>query len=68
MEDDLLKTMKVDRTVISIASLGDESDEKEYWLARTPHERLRQIELLRRINYGSRATERLQRILEIAER
>ena len=57
--------LKVDRTAFSVVSLTDASDEKAYWLARTPHERLKQVEILRRINYGHRATARLQRVLEI---
>lgn len=63
-----LSSSKVDRTVLTVASLKDEPDEKAYWLTRTPHERLRHIELLRRINYGPGATARLQRILEFAQR
>ena len=31
------------------------------------NERLKQVEILRRINYGTRATARLQRVLEITE-
>jgi len=64
----ILPSLKVDRTVLTVASLTDESDEKAYWLSRTPHERLRHMELLRRINYGYRATARLQRVLEFAQR
>ncbi len=59
---------KVDRSAFSVSTSFDNSDEKEYWLSRTPQERLQHMELLRRINYGSRTTERLQRVLEIAER
>jgi hypothetical protein len=59
---------KVDRAAFGVGSLYDESDEKTYWHSRTPHERLEHLELLRRINYGSQVTERLQRVLEIAER
>lgn len=62
------KEQKVDRTALTIASLTDPSDEKAYWLSRTPYERLRHIELLRRINYGRRATARLQRVLEFSQR
>lgn len=63
-----LSSLKVDRAVLKVASLVDESDERIYWLSRTPHERLRHMELLRRINYGNKATTRLQRVLEFAER
>ena len=61
---------KMDKTTFSIVSSFEEADrqDKEYWLSRTPYERLQYMELLRRINYGSNATARLQRVLEIAER
>jgi hypothetical protein len=68
MSDELLSKLKVDRSALTVSSLQDESDERAYWLRRTPYERMRQIEILRRINYGHRATTRLQRILEVAER
>jgi hypothetical protein len=42
--------------------------DKAYWLSRSPHERLRCVEILRRMNYGARATARLQRVLEFAAR
>jgi hypothetical protein len=60
--------MKVDRNVVIIAALDDDTDEKEYWLSRTPQERLQHLETLRRINYGHLATARLQRVLEVVER
>lgn len=62
------QAMRVDRKIISIARLGDDSDVKAYWMSRTPEERLRHLEILRRMNYGHRATERLSRFLEIVER
>ncbi len=68
MARDLVSRLKLNRSAFSVASLADESDEKAYWLARTPYERLRQVEILRRINYGHRATTRLQRVLEITDR
>ena len=64
----VLPALKVDRNAFAVTSLMDEPDDKAYWLSRTPHERLRQMELLRRINYGYRATIRLQRVLEFAQR
>ena len=61
---------RMNKKVFSIVSSFDEADrqDKEYWLSRTPLERLRHMELLRRINYGSNATAQLQRVLEITER
>jgi hypothetical protein len=58
----------VDRSALSIATLEDDSQDKIYWMSRTPEERLEHMEMLRRINHGNAATARLQRILEIVER
>jgi hypothetical protein len=60
---------RLDKTVFSVVSLEEaDSDEKEYWLSKTPYERLQYMELLRRINYGTNAVARLQRVFEITER
>ena len=60
----------IDRTAITIVSSFEEADreDKEYWLAKSPYERLEHVEFLRRINFGADATARLQRVLEITER
>lgn len=66
---DALHTARLDKTAFSIASLTDESDEKQYWLRKSPYERLRALELMRQIIYGyDPSTERLQRFFEVAER
>ena len=66
---DALRLAKLDKTAFSVASLTDESDEKQYWLTKSPCERLRALELMRQIIYGyDPATERLQRVFEVAER
>jgi hypothetical protein len=58
---------RVDRTELSVGDHSAvEAEERAYWHSRTPAERLRHVELLRRINYGDRATGRLQRVLEVA--
>ena len=36
---------KLDRTTFSVGSVFDESDEKVYWLSKTPEEWLEAIEL-----------------------
>lgn len=60
--------LKIDRSAFVVTSLY-ESDEKEYWLSKTPEERLQPLELMRQIVYGyDPATARLQRVLEIAQR
>jgi hypothetical protein len=61
---------RLDRTALSVVASFEEADklDKQYWLSRTPYERLQHMELLRRINHGDDATARLQRVLEVAER
>jgi hypothetical protein len=59
-------SLKVDRAAFSIASLPDETDEKKYWLSKTPYERLEALEWMRQVIYGySPSTTRLQRVLTI---
>ena len=58
----------MDKSTLSVASLFDETGEKEYWHAKTPQERLAAVELMRQINYGyDPTTTRLQRVLEAAQ-
>ncbi len=60
------KFPKLDRTAFTVTSLFDNSDEKRYWLSKTPLERLEAVELMRQIIYGyDPATTRLQRVFEI---
>ena len=59
---------KLDKKVISTGKLTDDSDEKAYWLSRSPQERLQHIQTLRQMNHGPLATARLQRVLEVAPR
>ena len=59
---------KVDRTRLTVASLCDARDDRDYWRTRSPAERLHALEFLRQVHYGyDPATERLQRVLEVAE-
>ena len=63
-----IDTFKMDKSVFSIISLSEESDEREYWHSKTPYERLEAVELMRQINYGYDPTAtRLQRVLEVAQ-
>jgi hypothetical protein len=61
---------KLDKTVFSVVSLEEaDNDEVEYWLSKSPYERLDALETLRQIFYGyNPTTTRLQRVLEITER
>jgi hypothetical protein len=63
-----LETNQLNKSVVIISSLTDESDEKDYWLKVSPEERLIALERMRQINYGyDTTTARLQRFFEIAE-
>lgn len=59
---------KMDKTAFSVSSLLDESDEKQYWISKTHHERLQALELMRQSIYGyDPSSTRLQRFFEVAE-
>jgi hypothetical protein len=61
--------LQIDKKSFSVVSLKDESDEKAYWLAKTPQERLEALELMRQIVYNyDPATTRLQRVFTITQR
>lgn len=60
--------LRVDRTALTVTGLR-ENDEDRFWWGKTPQERLRALEINRRIVYGYDSTpQRLQRLLEIARR
>ena len=61
-------SIRLDKTAFSVTSLHEESDDKAYWLSRTPAERLEAAELMRQVNYGyDPTTARLQRVLEVVK-
>jgi hypothetical protein len=63
-----IDSKRIDKTSLSVVLLSEESDEKAYWLSKSPEERLEAIELMRQINYGyDPSTTRFQRILTIAQ-
>jgi hypothetical protein len=60
---------KVRRDVFKVMSLSQPSDDKEYWLSKTPEERLEAVELMRRIIYGDEAAKRLRKdVFEVVQR
>ena len=65
-----IDTFSMDKEAFSVLSSFEEADEadKAYWHSKSPQERMEALELMRQINYGyDPTTERLQRVLEIAE-
>ena len=62
-----VSNVRMDKAAFSVVSLADGSDEREFWLKKSPRERLEAVELLRQMNYGyDPATARLQRVLEVS--
>jgi hypothetical protein len=64
-------SLKLDKATVEIVNSFEEADAKdrEYWLSKTPIERLAACELLRQMNYGyDPFTARLPRSFEILER
>ena len=61
--------MDIDRTQLSIVDLHDSMADSNYWLRKTPIERLRAIQVHREAAYGrARSSQGLQRVLEVIER
>jgi hypothetical protein len=63
----MARAIKLNKEAFTVSEQFDASDERAYWHSRTPQERIEHIQLLRQINYGHSASERLQRFFEIAE-
>jgi len=61
--------IRIDKTALTVTSLSGTSGDEEYWLSKTPYERLQAVELIRQITYGyDPSTTRLQRVLTITQR
>ena len=64
----LVDAAKVERSEVVVAGLHDASDERDFWLSKTPSERLAALELMRQVIYGyDPSTTRLQRVLSVVE-
>jgi len=62
--------LRLDRSKLEVVRLqgADEAD-RNYWLSKTPLERLEAMEQIRQVIYGyDPATDRLQRVLEVVKR
>lgn len=61
--------LKLDKTKLKIVNKIEDSvaGEIAYWQTATVKERLQHIERLRRLNYGTGATGRLQRVIQIVK-
>lgn len=63
------RAFRINRRQFRVFSSHQEADQadRQYWLSCTPQERLQQLEVLRRLNYGDQATARLQRFFKVIE-
>ena len=63
-----LSHIKMDKTAFSVTTLSEKTNDKEYWLSKTPQERMQALEMMRQINYGyDPATARMEKVLEIVQ-
>ena len=44
--------VRMDKTVFEVCSLHEQGNALEYWMSKTPQERLEHVELLRQLNCG----------------
>ncbi len=66
---DIIKSARINKASLTVASGFDEATDKTYWHSKSPIQRLEAIELMRQIIYGyDPSSDRLQRILAVAER
>jgi hypothetical protein len=62
----LVESARVERSAVVVSNLHERSDERAYWLSKTPTERLAALELMRQVIYGyDPSTTRLQRVLSV---
>ncbi len=67
MERPFYKEKMIRRDVFEVVDLH-ETDDSNYWLDRSPMERIEAIEFMRKVMYGNdRVSKRLQRVLTVAE-
>jgi len=65
-EEKMMEEM-IRRDVFEVVDLH-ESEDSNYWLDRSPMERIEAIEFMRKVMYGNdRVSERIQRVLTVAE-
>ncbi|MFC2130752.1 hypothetical protein ACFLSQ_04910 [Bacteroidota bacterium] len=59
----------MDKTFFEVVDINDTQKDKEYWLSKTPEERLEALYFLRRQIYGEDEIRKgLQRVLTVVDR
>jgi hypothetical protein len=68
MDDNLVSSLRMDKQALTVSTLSEEGDDREYWRRATPDERLLALEFMRQVCYGYDAcAARLQRLLTVAQ-
>jgi hypothetical protein len=68
MDDDLVASLRMDRRTLTVSTLSEEGDDRDYWRRATADERLLALEFMRQVCYGyDPSTARLQRLLTVAQ-
>jgi hypothetical protein len=63
-----MSSFKLNKAAFSISDLDDKDEEKKFWFAKTPEERIQATETMRQILYGyDPTTTRLQRVFEVID-
>ena len=66
--NEIINSVRMDKTALRVASLSDESDDRSYWSGTSPEVRWAVMEYLRVVNYGyDSTTERLQRVFTVVD-
>lgn len=70
MADSLSNTLRVNRAAFRVCTFQEaDREDRDFWRSQTPIARLRHMEQLRELNYGSEVINAgLQRVLAVSER
>ncbi len=64
-----LDALRMDKTVISVISLKNAGDDKEFWRTQSTTARLQALELMRQVMYGyDPISDRVERVFTVIER
>ena len=66
----MIELGKMDKSHFSIRNLHDPSDDKEFWLSKTPEDRMQALQYMRQMAYGYDPTKSgsgIQRFFEVVK-
>jgi hypothetical protein len=66
---DSKRPYRIDKSTLVVTSVTDSPSDAQFWITKTPGERLAALEFMRQVMYGyDPITARLQRVLTVTER